>query len=122
MLNAVIGQGISTGIFHTLFVEPIADFRHCRALVIAFESVQDKRRGYGVNLKMLICVNEIAHRERTTVKHTLQRIVGHTANNLFGEVSRIVFSEALKHRFKDNTLCAIGNNLGSGHNLDTISF
>ena len=69
---------------------------------------------------MLVCVDLIAHRQRTAIKHTFQRIIGHTAYNLFGKVNGIVFSEALKHGFKDNTLCAIGNNLGSGNNLNAV--
>ena len=104
MLYAVVGQGISTGIFHALLVEPVPNPRHSRAFVILFESVQNIRCRDRVDLEMLFRVNHIPHRQRPAVKHTFQRIVGHAAHDFFGEVNRIVFGKAFQHRFQNDTL------------------
>lgn len=53
MLNAVVCKRISASIFHPLLIEPIADSRHRRALIISLENIQNKLLGYRVNLKIL---------------------------------------------------------------------
>ena len=122
MLDAVVLHRLASGVFDSAFVQPIPQLRHGCAFVIFLEHIQNERSSQRINLKMLFLVDHVTDGKCAAVVLALQSIVRHTTDNLFGKVSGVIFSVTFQHRFKNDTLCALGDHLSSGYNFYTFFF
>ena len=95
-----------------LLVQPVHNGGNGLARIVAFEGFQYERRSQRVNLKMLFRVDHIADWQRAAVEFALERIVRHAPNDFFRKVSRIILGITLQYGFKDDTLCAFGDDFG----------
>ena len=95
VLDRVVGDWISASILYALLVEPVTEFGHGRAFVVAFEHFKNIGRCNRINLKMLLAIDHIADGDRAAVEFAFERIVRHAADDLFCQIRRVVFCIAL---------------------------
>ncbi len=120
MLDGVIGDRIAASVLYALLIEPVPEFGHGRAFVVAFEHFQHIRRRDRIGLKVLLVVDHIADGDRSAIELTLERVIGHAPDDLFSQIRRVVFRIALQDRFQDDAFRAFGNDLCGGHHLDAV--
>ena len=71
---------------------------------------------------MPILVDHISHRNRPAVELALEHIVCHTSDDLLGKLGRVVFRKALQHRFQNDSIRPLGDNLRGRNHLDAVLF
>ncbi len=65
-------------------------------------------------------IDHVAERNRAAIINTLESVLGHTTHDLFGQVSRIILGITFQHRFQNDALRPLGDDLGGRHELDTV--
>ena len=120
MFNAVICKRTAHRIFDTIFIQPVPNLFHCKTIPVLPERFQHKRRGKRVNVKFPLRIQRIAKCSTTTVAASFQDVLRLSADNLFSKVGRVVLRIALQHRFQNDALRPLGDDLGGRHELDTI--
>ena len=71
-------------------------------------------------MKFPLGIQRIAKGSTTTVAAAFQDVLGLSTDDLFGKVGRVVLRIALQHRFQNDALRPLGDDLGSRHELDTV--
>lgn len=122
VLNAVEVQRLPQLVADAIFVQPVPQLLHGRALVIFLERIQYKGSGQRINLKMLFLINYITDRQCAAVKLALQRIFFSAADDLFRQICRVVFRIAFQHGFQNDALCALGDHFRCGHHFHAVPF
>ena len=122
MLDSVISHGAAARVLDVVLVEPVPNLRHGRALIVPLEYFRDKGRRKGIRLKMLLCINDVTDWDGPAIVLSLERVLRHAPDYLFGQIGGIVFSVTFQHRFQDDTLRPIRDDLGGGHELDAVLF
>jgi hypothetical protein len=120
MLDGVEGHRPAALVLDAFLVQPVPDFPHGLTIVITPKSFSYERRSQWVDLKTAVCVDGVPKWNRTTGELAFEGILGHTANHFLGQVSRVIFSVAFQHRFQNDALRPLGDDLGSRHELDTV--
>ena len=85
-LDGSIVDGLSLGIGDTLGIEVVPNLGDGSTLVIHLESFQNERSRFGVGLKVLLTVHDVAQREGASVPFAFLCVDGQAPNNLFFEV------------------------------------
>ena len=122
MLDSVISHGAAARVLDVVLVEPVPNLRHGRALIVPLEYFRDKGRRKGIRLKMLLCINDVTDWDGPAIVLSLECVLSHPTHHLLGQVGGIVFGVAFQYRLQDDTLRPIRDDLGGGHQLDTILF
>ena len=120
MLNGVEGHQPATLVLDALFVQPIPNFPHGLTIVVPLEGFCHKGSSQRVDFKAVVCVDDVAKGNGTASELSLQCIFGHATNDLFGKVCRIILGIAFQHRFQNDALRPLGDDLGGRHELDTV--
>ena len=120
MLNGVEGHQPATLVLDALFVQPIPNFPHGLAIVVPLEGFCHKGSSQRVDFKAVVCVDDVAKGNGTASELSLQCVFGHATNDLFRQVSGIILGITFQHRFQNNALRPLGDDLGGRHKLDTV--
>ena len=120
MFDTVIGEYAANRIFNAVFVQPVPNLFHRKAIPVLPERFQHERGGKRVNVEFPLRIQRIAERSTTTIAATFQDVLCLSTDNLFGKVGRVVFCIALQHRFQNDALRSFGDDLGGRHKLDTV--
>jgi hypothetical protein len=120
VFDTVISKRTAHRIFDTIFIQPVPNLFHCKTIPVLPERFQHKRRGKRVNVKFPLRIQRIAKCSTTTVAASFQDVLRLSADNLFSKVGRVVLRIALQHRFQNNALRPLGDDLGGRHELDAV--
>ena len=120
MFNTVICKRTAHRVLDAVFVQPITDLLHGGAFIVLLERFQNKRRGERVDVELPLGIQRVAKSSTTTVAAAFQDVLGLSTNYLFGKVCRIILGIAFQHRFQNDALRPLGDDLGSRHELDTV--
>ena len=120
MLNGVEGHQPATLVLDALFVQPIPNFPHGLAIVVPLEGFCHKGSSQRVDFKAVVCVDDVAKGNGTASELSLQCVFGHATNDLFRQVSGIILGITFQHRFQNDALRPLGDDLGGRHELDTV--
>ena len=120
MLNGVEGHQPATLVLDALFVQPIPNFPHGLAIVVPLEGFCHKGSSQRVDFKAVVCVDDVAKGNGTASELSLQCVFGHATNDLFRQVSGIILGITFQHRFQNDALRSLGDDLGGRHELDTV--
>ena len=120
MLDDVEGHQPTTLILDSLFIEPIPNFPHGLAIVVPLEGFCHKGSSQRVDFKAVVCVDDVAKGNGTASELSLQCVFGHATNDLFRQVSGIILGITFQHRFQNDALRSLGDDLGGRHELDTV--
>ena len=120
MLNGVEGHQPATLVLDALFVQPIPNFPHGLAIVVPLEGFCHKGSSQRVDFKAVVCVDDVAKGNGTASELSLQCVFSHATNNLFRQISGIVLGITFQHRFQNDALRSLGDDLGGRHELDTV--
>ena len=120
MFNAVICKRTAHRVLDAVFVQPITDLLHGGAFIVLLERFQNKRRGERVDVELPLGIQRVAKSSTTTVAASFQDVLRLSADNLFSKVGRVVLRIALQHRFQNDALRPLGDDLGGRHELDTV--
>ena len=105
-----------------VLVQPVPDLCHDRTFIVPLEGFRDKGSRKGIRLKALLCINDVTDRDSPAVILSFKRIFSHPTHDLLRQVGGIIFGVTFQHRLQDNTLRPVRDDLGGGHQLDTILF
>ena len=120
MFNAVICKRTAHRVLDAIFVQPITDLLHCGAFIVLPERFQHKRRGERVNMELPLRIQRVAKSSTSTVAAAFQDVLGLSAHDLLGKVCRIILGITFQHRFQNDALWPLGDDLGGRHELDTV--
>ena len=120
MFNAVICKRTAHRVLDAIFVQPITDLLHGGAFIILLERFQHKRRGERVNVELPLRIQRVAKGSTTTVAATFQDVLRLSTHDLLGKVSGIILGITFQHRFQNDALRPLGDDLGGRHELDTV--
>ena len=120
MFDTIISKRTAHRVLDTVFVQPVPDLFHCKTIPVLLERFQHERGGKRVNVEFPLGIQRIAKGSTATVAAAFQDILGLSTNYLFGKVCRIILGIAFQHRFQNDALRPLGDDLGSRHELDTV--
>ena len=120
MLDGVEGHWPTALVLDALFVQPTPNFPHGLTIVVPLEGFCHKGSSQRVDFKAVVCVDDVAKGNGTASELSLQCIFSHATNDLFRQVSGIILSITFQHRFQNDALRSLGDDLGSRHELDTV--
>ena len=120
MFNAVICKRTAHRVFDAVFVQPITDLLHGGAFIVLLERFQNKRRGERVDVELPLGIQRVAKSSTTTVAAAFQDVLGLSTHDLLGKVSGIILGITFQHRFQNNALRPLGDDLGGRHELDAV--
>ncbi len=120
MFNAVISKRTAHRVLDAVFVQPVPDLLHGGAFIVLLERFQHKRRGERVNVELPLRIQRIAKGSTTTVAAAFQDVLSLSTHDLLGKVGGVVFRITFQHRFQNDALRPLGDDLGGRHELDTI--
>ena len=120
MFDAVIGKRTAHRVLDAVFVQPVPDLLHGGAFIVLLERFQHKRRGERVNMELPFRIQRVTKGSTTTVAASFQDVLGLSTHDLLGKVSGIILGITFQHRFQNDALRPLGDDLGGRHELDTI--
>ena len=120
MFDAVIGKRTAHRVLDAVFVQPVPDLLHGGAFIVLLERFQHKRRGERVNMELPFRIQRVTKGSTTTVTASFQDVLGLSTHDLLGKVSGIILGITFQHRFQNDALRPLGDDLGGRHELDTI--
>ena len=120
MFNAVISERTAHRVLDAVFVQPVPDLLHGGAFIVLLERFQHKRRGERVNMELPFRIQRVTKGSTTTVAASFQDVLGLSTHDLLGKVSGIILGITFQHRFQNDALRPLGDDLGGRHELDTI--
>ena len=120
MFDAVISKRTAHRVLDAVFIQPVPDFHHGGAFIVLLERFQHKRRGERVNMELPFRIQRVAKSSTSTVAAAFQDVFGLSTHDLLGKVSGIILSITFQHRFQNDALRPLGDDLGSRHELDTV--
>ena len=120
MLNGVEGHQPATLVLDALFVQPIPNFPHGLAIVVPLEGFCHKGSSQRVDFKAVVCVDDVAKGNGTASELSLQCVFGLSTHDLLSKVCRIILGITFQHRFQNDALRSLGDDLRSRHELDTV--
>ena len=120
MFDAVISKRTTHRVLNAVFIQPIPDLLHGGAFIVLLERFHHERRGERVNVELPLGIQRVAKGSTTTVAAAFQDVLSLSTHDLFGKVSGIILGIAFQHRFQNDTLRPLGDDLGGRHELDTV--
>ena len=120
MLNGVEGHQPATLVLDALFVQPVPNLLHSGAFIVLLERFKHKRRGERVDVELPLGIQRVPKGSTATVTAAFQDVLGLSTHDLLGKVSGIILGITFQHRFQNDALRPLGDDLGGRHELDTI--
>ena len=120
MFDAVIGKRTAHRVLDAVFVQPVPDLLHGGAFIVLLERFQHKRRGERINMELPFRIQRVTKGSTTTVAAAFQDVLGLSTHDLLGKVSGIILGITFQHRFQNDALRSLGDDLGGRHELDTV--
>ena len=120
MFNAVISERTAHRVLDAFFIQPVPDLLHGGAFIVLLERFHYKRRGERVNVELPLRIQRVAKGSTTTVAAAFQDVFGLSTYDLLGKVSGIILGITFQHRFQNDALRPLGDDLGGRHELDTV--
>ena len=120
MFDTVISECTAHRVLDTIFIQPIPNFFHRKAVPILLERFQYERRGKRVNVEFPLGIQRIAKGSTTTIAATFQDVLRLSTDNLFGKVGRVVFCIALQNRFQNDAFRPLGDDFRCRNELDAV--
>ena len=71
-------------------------------------------------MELPLRIQRVTKGSTTTVAAAFQDVLGLSTHDLLGKVGGIVLGITFQHRFKNDALRSLGDDLGSRHELDTV--
>ncbi len=120
MFNAVIGERTAHRVLDAILVQPVPNLLHRKSIPVLPERFQHERGGKRINVEFPLGIQRIAKGSTTTIAAAFQDVLGLSTDNLFSKVCRIILGITFQHRFQNDALRPLGDDLGGRHKLDTI--
>ena len=120
MFDTVISKRTAHRVLDVVFVQPVPNLFHRKAIPVLPERFQHERGSERVNMELPLGIQRIAKCATTTVTTAFQDVLCLSTDNLFGKVGRVVFCIALQNRFQNDAFRPLGNDFRSRHKLDTV--
>ena len=120
MFDAVISKRTTHRVLNAVFIQPVPDLLHGGAFIVLLERFQHKRRGERVNMELPFRIQRVAKSSTSTVAAAFQDVLGLSTHDLLGKVSGIILGITFQHRFQNDALRSLGDDLGGRHELDTV--
>ena len=120
MLNGVEGHQPATLVLDALFVQPVPNLLHSGAFIVLLERFKHKRRGERVDVELPLGIQRVPKGSTATVTAAFQDVLGLSTHDLLGKVSGIILGITFQHRFQNNALRPLGDDLGGRHELDAV--
>ena len=120
MFDTVISKRTAHRVLDAVFVQPVPNFFHRETIPVLLERFQHERGGKRVNVEFPLRIQRIAERSTTTIAAAFQDVLCLSTDNLFGKVGGVVFRIALQHRFQNDALWSLGDDLCSRNKFDTV--
>ena len=71
-------------------------------------------------MELPLRIQRVAKSSTSTVAAAFQDVLGLSAHDLLGKVCRIILGITFQHRFQNDALWPLGDDLGGRHELDTV--
>ena len=71
-------------------------------------------------MELPLRIQRVAKSSTSTVAASFQDVLGLSTHDLLGKVSGIILGITFQHRFQNDALRPLGDDLGGRHELDTI--
>lgn len=71
-------------------------------------------------MELPLRIQRVAKSSTSTVAAAFQDVLGLSAHDLLGKLCRIIFGITCQHRFQNDALRPLGDDLGGRHELDTV--
>ena len=120
MFNAVISERTAHRVLDAFFIQPVPDLLHGGAFIVLLERFHYKRRGERVSVELPLRIQRVPKGSTATVAAAFQDVLGLSTHDLLGKVSGIILGITFQHRFQNNALRSLGDDLGGRHKLDTV--
>ena len=120
MFDTIISKRTAHRVLDAVLVQPVPNLFHRKTVPILRERFQHKRRGERVNMELPLGIQRIAKCATTTVAAAFQDVLGLSTHDLLGKVSGIILGITFQHRFQNNALRPLGDDLGGRHELDAV--
>ena len=120
MFNAVISKCTAHRVLDAVFVQPVPNLLHSAAFIVLLERFKHKRRGERVDVELPLGIQRVPKGSTATVAAAFQDVLGLSTHDLLGKVSGIILGITFQHRFQNNALRPLGDDLGGRHELDAV--
>ncbi len=120
MFDTVISERTAHRVLDAVFIQPITDLLHGGTFIVLPERFHYERRGERVNVELPLRIQRIAKSSTSTVAAAFQDVLGLSTDDLLGKVCRIILGITFQHRFQNDALRPLGDDLGGRHELDAV--
>ena len=120
MFDTVISERTAHRVLDAVFVQPVPNLLHGGTFIVLPERFHYERRGERVNVELPFRIQRVAKGSTTTVAAAFQDVLSLSTHDLLGKVSGIILGITFQHRFQNNALRPLGDDLGGRHELDTV--
>ena len=120
MFDTVIGERTADRVLDAVLVQPVPNLFHRKTIPVLPERFQHERGSKRVNVEFPLGIQRIAERSTATIAAAFQDVLCLSTDNLFGKVGGVVFRIALQHRFQNDALWSLGDDLCSRNKFDTV--
>jgi len=120
MFNAVIGERTADRVLDAILVQPVPNLLHRKSIPVLPERFQHERGGKRINVEFPLGIQRISKGSTATVAAAFQDVLGLSTHDLLGKVSGIILGITFQHRFQNNALRPLGDDLGGRHELDAV--
>ena len=120
MFDTVIGERTADRVLDAVLVQPVPNLFHRKTIPVLSERFQHERGGKRVNVEFPLRIQRIAKGSTATIAAAFQDVLGLSTHDLLGKVSGIILGITFQHRFQNNALRPLGDDLGGRHELDAV--
>ena len=120
MFDTVISKRTAHRVLDAVFIQPIPNLFHRETITILPERFHHKRGSKRVDVEFLLGIQRVPKGSTATVAAAFQDVLGLSTHDLLGKVSGIILGITFQHRFQNNALRPLGDDLGGRHELDAV--
>ena len=120
MFNAVIGERTADRVLDAILVQPVPNLLHRKSIPVLPERFQHERGGKRINVEFPLGIQRVPKSSTATIAAAFQDVLRLSTHDLLGKVCRIILGITFQHRFQNNALWPLGDDLGGRHELDTV--
>ena len=120
VFDTVISKRTAHRVLDAVFVQPVPNLLHSGAFIVLLERFKHKRRGERVDVELPLGIQRVPKGSTATVAAAFQDVLGLSTHDLLGKVSGIILGITFQHRFQNNALRPLGDDLGGRHELDAV--
>ena len=120
MFDTVISKRTAHRVLDAVFIQPIPNLFHRETITILPERFHHKRGSKRVDVEFPLGIQRVPKGSTATVAAAFQDVLGLSTHDLLGKVSGIILGITFQHRFQNNALRPLGDDLGGRHELDAV--